>query len=184
MGCNFSNKTVNSIERRRNDIIDMVDIKGDIQLIKFIKMPNLNSGKFDYKSRADDTTQGPVQSCYSLPSNPHQAIRTAHLGNQFRQMPHDSNASIAVSENHLPTGERLFDHRKFLEEHPAAKLTSVTIYGFNYITAIKTTYRVPELDDPVVITHCGSAYEHAKRKEQHSETLNLEQAEQIETVFC
>ena len=62
MGCNFSNKTVNSIERKKNDIIKMTDIKNDIQLIKFIKMPNPNTGKFDYRVKADETTQGPVQS--------------------------------------------------------------------------------------------------------------------------
>lgn len=127
MGCNLSHKTVNSIEKKKNDIIKMTDIKSDIQLIKFIKMPNPNNGKFDYKSRADDTTQGPVQSCYSVHSNAHPlTVRTAHLGASNRNMPADSNASIIMSENQLPTGGKMFDHWPFLDQNPNARLISVT----------------------------------------------------------
>jgi hypothetical protein len=138
MGCNLSNKTVNSIERRKNDIVNMTNVKGDIQLIKFVKMPNPTSGKFNPRSLTDDTTQGAVQSCYSVHSNAHAlTVRTAHLGNNFRNLPVDSNASIIMSENQLPTGEKVFDHRPFLEQNPNARLSSVTVYGFNYVTGTK-----------------------------------------------
>jgi len=185
MGCNFSSKTVNSIERRRNDIIDITNVKEDIQLVRFIKMPSPASGKFDYRSRADDTTQGPVQSWYSVHSNVHAlTIRSAHLGNNARAAPQDSNASIIVSDNQLPNGERVFDHRPFLEQNPTAVLTGVTAYGYNYILAIKTVYSVPDQSEPVVILHHGSAFERAKRNEMNEHTLNLEASELIETVCC
>ena len=46
MGCNLSTKTVNCIEARRNDIIAISDIKDEIQLVKFIKIPKSNEQRF------------------------------------------------------------------------------------------------------------------------------------------
>jgi len=62
MGCNLSNKTVNSIEKRKNDIISMTAIKDGIELIRFIKIPIPGKSKNNYKNQTDDTTQGPAQS--------------------------------------------------------------------------------------------------------------------------
>lgn len=185
MGCNLSNKTVNSIERKKNDIIKMTDIKSDIQLIKFIKMPSLVSGKFDYKTRTDDTTQGPVHSWYSVHSNVHaQTIRTAHMGTHLRNAVQDSNASIVVSENQLPTGEKVFDHWPFLDQNPRAKLVSITCYGYNYITAVETRFEVPGDENHIVFLHYGTMHEHTKKNEMHQEKLILEPNEYIETVNC
>ncbi len=127
MGWNFSNKTVNSIERKKNDIVRMTDIRHDVQLIKFIKMPNPSTGKFDYKLKIDDVTQGPVQSCYSVHSSYQpQSIKTTRLGRDsefmlnksinerrrktkndvdFKTNNMDSNASIAISESVTPLGK-------------------------------------------------------------------------------
>lgn len=46
MGCNLSTKTINSIEARRNDIIAISDIKDEIQLVKFIKLPKSKDHRF------------------------------------------------------------------------------------------------------------------------------------------
>lgn len=62
MGCNLSNKTVNSIERRKNDIITMTNINNGVQLIKFVKMPKSSTGRFNYKNTIEETGQGQLQS--------------------------------------------------------------------------------------------------------------------------
>jgi len=118
-------------------------------------------------------------------SNTHMAtFRTSHFASISRQNGPDSNASIVVSDNQLPTGEKVFDHRIFLEKNPKARLVSVTVYGFNYITAIQTKFIVPGEEEPIITLHCGSQHEQAKRNEMHQETLNLESNEHIETVTC
>ena len=205
MGCNFSNKTVNSIERKKNDIIKMTDIKNDVQLIKFIKMPNLKTGKFDYKIKGDETTQGALQSCYSAHSNVHpQTIRTAHLGrdseiklntlgNSMRRrtkhdgdstknFPMESSASIIMSESHLPNSRKYFDHWSFLEQNPDARLIEITCFGYNYVTAIETKFEVPGEEEIFTFLHQGTMHDRAKKNEMHQQTLSLDQNELIETV--
>lgn len=184
MGCSMSNKTVNSIEKRRNDIIAMTNIKHGIQLIKFIKMPARGSLKTSLKSQVDETTQGPPTQ-YSVHSNMnHGTFRNSHIAQYNRNGNIDSNSSIVVSEAQLPTGEKVFDHRLFLEKEPRARLISITVYGYKYITAIQTKYLVPDEDEPRVSLHFGTAHDKAKKNEMHKETLEIDSNETIELIYC
>ena len=184
MGCNMSNKTVNSIEKRKNDIIAMTNIKHGIQLIKFIKMPIRGNMKTSLKSQIDETTLGPPTQ-YSAHSNiNHGAVRSTHVTPTMRNGNIDSNSSIVVSEAQLPTGEKIFDHRVFLEKEPRAKLISISFYGYKYITAIQTKYIVPDEDEPRVSLHFGTAHDKAKKNEMYKETLELESNETIELIHC
>jgi hypothetical protein len=108
-----------------------------------------------------------------------QTIRTA-----LRGVVQDSNTSIIVSENQLPTGEKVFDNWPFLDQNPNAKLISITCYGFNYITAIETKFRVPGEENLVEFLHYGTKHEQTKKNEMHQEVLLLEPNEHIETVNC
>jgi hypothetical protein len=174
---------VNSIEKRKNDIISMTAVKDGIELIRFIKMPMPGSNKILQKSQADETTQGPAVSCYSVHSNAHQNTnRNSHFTTIGRSQVPDSNASIIAEERELPSGEKVFDHRTFLESNPRAKLINVTVFGFNYITAIQTKFTVPGEDEPVVFLHHGSKHENSRRNEMHKDTIILEANENIETI--
>ena len=178
----MSNKTVNSIEKRKNDIIAMTNIKHGIQLIKFIKMPLRGNVKSSMKSQIDETTQGPPTQ-YSVHSNMnHGAVRSSHITPINRNGNIDSNSSIVVSEAQLPTGEKIFDHRVFLEKEPRARLISITVYGYKYITAIQTKYLIPDEDEPRVSLHFGTAHDKAKKNEMHKETLEIENNENIELI--
>lgn len=75
----------------------------------------------------------------------------------------DSSPSIDVNENYPQSGLRIFDHQSFLEQEPRARLISITIYGYNYITAIETKFFVPGKDEPAVFLHSGSAHDAAKK---------------------
>lgn len=179
----MSNKTVNSIEKRKNDIISMTAVKDGIELIRFIKMPMPGSNKIMQKSQADETTQGPAPSCYSVHSNVYQNTnRNSHFTTIGRSQVPDSNASIVAEERELPSGEKVFDHRAFLEANPRAKLINVTVFGFNYITAIQTKFTVPGEDDPVIFLHYGSKHENSRQNEMHTEVLHLDPSENIETI--
>ena len=76
----------------------------------------------------------------------------------------------------------MFDHRPFLENNPRAKLVNVTVFGFNYITAIQTKFQIPGEDQPVTFLHYGTMHEHPRRNEMHKETISLEANENIETI--
>jgi len=93
-------------------------------------------------------------------------------------------SSIAVSDLQMPSGERIFDHRAFLEREPRARLLSVTIYGYNYIMAIETRYAVPEMDEPKIYLHSGTAFDLSKSSELHKETIELDYSEHIELISC
>ncbi|CAI2373579.1 unnamed protein product [Moneuplotes crassus] len=207
MGCNFSNKTINSIERKKNDIIRMTDIRHDVQLIKFIKMPNPNTGKFDHKLKIDDNTNGPVQSCFSVHSSHHpQSIKTTRIGrdsefkstqnmserrrrtknegDNYKYIQVESNASIVGSESVIPTNKKIYDHWIFLQQHPYARLVSITCFGYNYITAIETKFEVPGQTELATFLYQGTMHEQAKKNELIKETMILEENEQIESVNC
>ena len=163
MGCNFSSKTTNWIDKRKNDIIAMTNIRNEIQLVKFIKMPNPNTGKWNHKQLPDEPIINHGQSWYSVHSKDHfTTIRTNHATIEKRPLL-ESNASLSISDFQGHSGERVFDHKAFLEQEPKAKLISVTVYGFNYITAIQTKFIVPDKEDPYVFLHYGTAHERPKK---------------------
>lgn len=108
--------------------------------------------------------------------------RNSHFATIGRSHVPDSNNSIVNEERELPTGEKVFDHRQFLEFNPRAKLINVTVYGFNYITAIETKFQIPDEDEPVTFMHYGTMHENSRRNEMHKETLTLEANENIETI--
>lgn len=185
MGCNFSNKTVNSIEKRKNDIISMTAIKDGIELIRFIKMPSFTAKRINSKSQADETTQGPAQSVYSVHSNVYQHTnRNSHSHTLNVNQVQDSNNSVILSEREMPNGEKVYDHRPFLERNPHAKLVSITIFGYNYITAIETKFLVPGDEQQYTFLHSGSMHENSRRNEIHKENIVLEPTEYIETISC
>ena len=190
MGWNFSSKTTNSIEKRKNDIIAMTNIRNEIQLVKFIKMPNPNTGKWIQKQFTEEPVINQAQSTYSVYSKDRfTSVRTNHATIEKRQ-PLESNMSLSVSEFWVNTGERVFDQKQFLEQEPKAKLISVTVYGYNYITAIQTKFVVPDKQDPYIFLHYGTAHEHPKKNEMRHETLDINNPggvntpEYIEVISC
>ena len=84
----------------------------------------------------------------------------------------------------------MFDQKQFLEQEPKAKLISVTVYGYNYITAIQTKFVVPDKQDPYIFLHYGTAHEHPKKNEMRHETLDINNPggvntpEYIEVISC
>ena len=147
-------------------------------------MPARGSLKTSLKSQVDETTQGPPTQ-YSVHSNMnHGTFRNSHIAQYNRNGNIDSNSSIVVSEAQLPTGEKVFDHRLFLEKEPRARLISITVYGYKYITAIQTKYLVPDEDEPRVSLHFGTAHDKAKKNEMHKETLEIDSNETIELIYC
>lgn len=111
-------------------------------------------------------------------------MRNSHFASIARNNVPDSNNSIVVSDNQHPSSDKIFDHRSFLEQNPKARLSSVTVFGFNYITAIQCKFIVPDEDGPIITLHFGSKHEAARRNEMHNETISLENNEHIETVNC
>ena len=108
--------------------------------------------------------------------------RTKHDTESNRNLPIESSASIIVSESHLQSGRKVFDHWQFLENNPYARLVEVTCYGYNYITAIETKFQVPGEDDLVTILHQGTMHDQSRKNEMKEQRLALEYSEQIETV--
>lgn len=80
---------------------------------------------------------------------------------------------MTLSDFHNVSNERVFDHQHFLELEPKAQLISVSVFGFNYITAIETKYIIPGKEDSFVFLHSGTAHDHARKSEMHCETLNI-----------
>lgn len=143
------------------------------------------SGRFDYKSQADNTTQGHAHSVYSVHSNAqNNSLRPIPSNLNNRNTPVDSNASIVASEFQLPSGSKIFDHRPFLESNPHARLMSITVFARNYIVALRVKYSVPDNTQPVATLHYGSRFDPEKEEEYDCETLDIAQAEFIETVNC
>ena len=103
---------------------------------------------------------------------------------QEKRFNYESKTSMTLSDVHNSSWEKVFDHLHFLELEPSAQLISVSIYGYNYITAIETKYTVPEKEDPYVFLHWGTAHDHAKKNEMHWETMNILNFEYITGVNC
>lgn len=182
MGCNLSARTVNCIETRRNDIIEMKDIKDQIQLVKFIKLPSISTQKG--KNKKGNFVWSQASSYRSTRSKDWLNSGKAHQGPLEKRFNYESKTSMTLSDLHSTSNEKVYDHQHFLELEPQARLISVSVYGYNYITAIETKYAVPGREDWYVFLHSGTAHDHAKKNEMHCETINILNYEYIVGVNC